>query len=427
MGLYYNSTRYVVVTKRTLRSSNIVAPIQIAMYRFSTTHRLLQFSADSPFIFMHVLTGAMSYIRGPRPRGQACIDHGFSSEILHRRVLSPEGGNLNARRTSSLCPPAEEDNIGLCTLSSANLRAQINFKPQPTSILDAQASRRRGWKVQGQIAGEWRDRLGRRRRACPTENPSTTVNAPAASEYATSVAAADMSIVSSIPEPSCAGTVISFEGLVDELRERLPHASPLGGLVATQQRSIAQHTCSGEEATISRMIATIDQLQEETTRARRIDGGGGDKNNNTVSQGTPPLMSGGAATGICTSGSTEPQGAGAAAGAMPGCLRLRYPMIGAMRVPANPQPLMRSVPAGGNTGNLRLNWAAAARAQPSLLLTPGATFLTDGNTHKLVGTDAVDTSDASPSAAMVAAAKAHERALPLLQVCAIKVVEPTGV
>ncbi|CAM9595747.1 unnamed protein product, partial [Pylaiella littoralis] len=39
--------------------------------------------------------------RGPRPRGQACIDHGFSSEILHRRVLSPEGGNLNARRTSS--------------------------------------------------------------------------------------------------------------------------------------------------------------------------------------------------------------------------------------------------------------------------------------------------------------------------------------
>lgn len=234
-----------------------------------------------------------------------------------------------------------------------------------------------------------------------------------------------MSIVSSIPETSCAGTEVSFEGLVDELRERLPHASPLKERVATQQKNSAQHTCSGVEAMVSGKTTTIDQLQEETTRARGIGVGGGGNVRHTVGggggHGTHPPISGGTTTGIFTS-STEPQRGGAAAGAMPGCLRLRYPVVGTMKAPTNPQPLLR-----GGTSNLRHNTAIGAGAQPSLFLPPGGTFFPDGSNYKLVATDAMETSDASPSAAMVAAAKAHERALPLLQVCAVKVVEPTGI
>lgn len=342
-------------------------------------------------------------------------------------MLSPEDGNPNAHNTSNLCSPAEHDTIDLRALSSTNLRAHITTKNRSTSISDPRASRKRGWKVQGQIAGEWRDRLGRRRRARPTENANTNAITPAASGYA-SAAVADMSIVSSIPESSCAGTEVSFEGLVDELRERLPHASLLEELVATQQQKNAQHMCSGVEAMLSGTIATTDQLQEETTRARRISGVGGGNCSNIRQtaeggggQGIPPPIAGGVVTGVCTNGSTEPQRRGDAAGAMPGCLRLRYPMIGTMRPPTNPQPLRRSVPASGSTSNLRLNSAVGAGAQALLFLHPGGTY-PDGSTYRSVGTDAMKTSAASPSAAMVAAAKAHERALPLLQVCAVKVV-----
>lgn len=368
------------------------------------------------------------------------MDHDFASEILHRRVLSPESGNPNANSTNSLCSPAEESTNGLRTLSSANLRAHINARsPSNSSNIEVRASRKRGWKVQGQIAGEWRDRLGRRRRARPMENANTNAIAPAASGYA-AAAAADMSMVSSIPESSCGGTEVSFEGLVDELRERLPHASLLAELVATQQKKNAHHMCPGVEAMVTGTIATIDQQQEEMARTRRDDGGdgGGGGGSGNIrhtagggAQGAPPPISGGTATRICTisgSSSTEPQRGGAAPEVMPGCLRLRYPMIGTMRAPTNPQPLMRSVPAGGSTSNLRLNSAVGTGPQPSLLLPPGGTFFSDGSTYRLVTTGAMETSDdVSPSAAMVAAGRAHERALPLLQVCAVKVVGPTGV
>lgn len=358
------------------------------------------------------------------------MDQDFSSEILHRRMLSPEDGNLNTHNTNNLCSPAGEDTIGLRTLLSANLRAHNSTRTQSTSISDLRAPRKRGWKVQGQIAGEWRDRLGRRRRARPTENANTNAITPVASGYG-AAAAADASIVSSIPESSCAGTEVSFEGLVDELRERLPHASLLEELVATQQQRNAQYMSSGVEAMLSGTIATIDQLQEEMTRARRIggDGGGNTGNIKQTAEGgggqviSPPIAEG-VVTGVCTNDSTEPQWGEDAAGAMPGCLRLRYPMIGTMRAPTNPQPLMRSVPASGSTSNLRLT--SAAGSQPSPFLHAGGTY-PNGSTYRLVGTDAMEAGDASPSAAMVAAAKAHERALPLLQVCAVKVVEPTGI
>lgn len=67
--------------------------------------------------------------------------------------------------------------------------------------------------------------------------------------------------------------------------------------------------------------------------------------------------------------------------------------------------------------------------QPRLLQPQGLSFY-DGSiarTGRLgpgLGVAATMEEDISPSAAMVAAARAQERALPLLQVCAMKVVEP---
>lgn len=102
----------------------------------------------------------------------------------------------------------------------------------------------------------------------------------------------------------------------------------------------------------------------------------------------------------------------------PGCLRLRHPMTGPMSAHTNSHPLMRQ-------HNQRLNDAVGGGPQPSLVLPPGGNLFSHGSAYRLVATEAVDSEDASPSAAMVAAAKAQERALPLLQVCAVKVEEPT--
>lgn len=358
------------------------------------------------------------------------MDHDFDSEVLHHRVLSAEGGIATADSINSACLPVEESNNSLCTVPNARARAESN------SEIGAQTCRKRGWKVNGQLAGEWRDRLGRHRRARPTE--SEHKNDPA---VATS--AADVSMVSSFPgSSSCAGTDVSFEGLVDELRERLPQASLLAEFVATQQQRGCT-MCPEAEAVMTRTTTTTGRPHEQASRKR----GGGERFDGSVGS-VRRIAAGGGGTwaptpvpdtvattgiGLSTSDIELQRERATAAGLMPpGCLRLRHPMIGTMRPSPSSQLLARSVPTGisSSRGNHpRLHGVVGERPQPSLVLPPGGMLFPDGSAYRLVTTGSsagTIESSTSPSAAMVAAAKAHERALPLLQVCAVKVIEPTG-
>lgn len=311
----------------------------------------------------------------------------------------------------------------------------VRARAESNSEIGAKTCRKRGWTVNGQLAGEWRDRLGRHRRARPTE--SENKNAPA---VATSTA--DMSMVSSFPSSSsCAGTEVSFEGLVDELRERLPQASLLAEFVATQQQR-GYTMCPEAEVVMTRTTTTTGRPHALASRKR----GGGDRGGGKVGNVRRTAAGGGgtwaptpvpdtiaqAGTGLSTSDIELLRERAAAARLMPpGCLRLRHPMIGTMRASPGPQLLAGSLPSGSSSrGNHpRLHGVVGERPQPSLVLPRGGMLFPDGSAYRLVTTGSsagAMESNTSPSAAMVAAAKAHERALPLLQVCAVKVVEPTG-
>ncbi|CAM9570294.1 unnamed protein product [Ectocarpus sp. 13 AM-2016] len=311
----------------------------------------------------------------------------------------------------------------------------VRARVESTSEIGAQTCRKRGWKVNGQLAGEWRDRTGRHRRARPTESENKNSRA-----FATS--AADISTVSSFPGlSSCAGTDVSFEGLVDELRERLPQASLLAEFVATERQNGCT-VCPEAEAVMPRTTATSGRLHAQASR-KRVGGERGEGNVGNFSQlaaggGEPwapasvPDKVAAARIGLSTSDIELQRERAVAAGVMPpGCLRLRHPMIGTMRGSPNPQLLVRSVPTGSNSSgnNSRLRGVVGERPRPSLVLPPRGKLFPDGSAYRLVTTGSsagATESNTSPSAAMVAAAKAHERALPLLQVCAVKVIEPTG-
>eukprot|EP00752_Nemacystus_decipiens_P016893 g15122.t1 len=326
--------------------------------------------------------------RGPRRRGPGGMEHDLASEIIHHRVLPLAGGGTDASDTNSLCSHTEDSRRShCCALSSSIPRARVNTKLPPSNNSEAAASQKRGWRVQGQIAGEWRDRLGRHRRARPTENANT--NAIAASG---SGPAADLSRISSLPNSSsCAGSEVSFEGLVDELRERLPRSSLLAKFVGSQRQN-GTVVCPGVEAMVTGAVScSLDHHQEEDPLRKRRQ--------------------------IGESSRSEHERGEEAKGAMPpGCLRLRHPLVGPMRANANSQPLLRQ-------NGQRLSSAAGVGPQPSLVMPPGGMLFSDGSAYRLVAMEAVDSENASPSAAMVAAAKAQERALPLLQVCAVKVSE----
>lgn len=331
------------------------------------------------------------------------MDHEFASEILHHRVLPSGTGGTCTHNGNSLCSPAEENKSGLCTLSSSDLRARFNTTASSNNNIEAGVSHKRGWKVQGQIAGEWRDRLGRHRRARPSENANTNV--------------IDVSRISSIASSSCAGSEVSFEGLVDELRERLPRASLLEGLVAAQRHS-GCHVYPGVEAVLPGTITgSLDEQHEDPLR-RNKQGGASGRVCGNPRRPAPPVTAGTAGRRNWSSSSPEQHREVEAKGLMPpGCLKLRHPMTGPMRAHANSQPLL------SRQNSQRPDSAAGTGPQPSLVLPPGGVFFSDGSAFRLVATEAADSENASPSAAMVAAAKAQERALPLLQVCAIKVAE----
>lgn len=358
--------------------------------------------------------------RVAQPRETSCTEKDLSGEILRHRVLSAETEPRRTSRTNSFCLLAGESCNGICTLSSSNVRAHGHA--------DARASRKRGWKIKGQLAGEWQDRFGRRRRARPTEiGNDGEIIVPAAAGPA---GAAEISMVSSIPgSSSCAGTKVSFEGLVDELRERLPRASLLAKYVAEQQDD--NHPGYPlADAVVSGTTTTIDRHEE----GMALDHGKGEEGGG-CSFGKSGRSVAGANEVTRLRGNSRIEerrgGRGGAAGLMPpGCLRLRHPVLGTIRALTTSPPLTSMVPTGNNTNiNPRLSSSAGIGQNRSVRQATESRLFPDESSYRLPTTGAPTgavRNNTSPSAEMVAAAKAYERALPMLQVCAVRIAEPAG-
>lgn len=281
----------------------------------------------------------------------------------------------------------------------------------PTACYDntERNPRKRGWRAQGLLAGEWRDRFGRHRRACPSDRPQHVESASVVAE---------LSMASNPCSSSCEGTEVSFEGLIEELRKRLPHSSSSLLEMVAAQHSITESAFDGASSiAIGTGNPELKKMREESDADVHIEPAGGGRgghdasnsNNNNWNFGdervgehcSSPLRR--CTTRGCKT--TQQQ-----RGLPRGCLQLR-PMVEPFR--ASPS---RQAPSTGDFGG-RLRQAAGSN--PSSLLL-GA-FLHGGSSSSKYDIAPAATAmkeNVSPSAAMVAAAKAQERALPLLQVCA---------
>lgn len=330
--------------------------------------------------------------RGPPPRGHAYAwltnsDESITRETVHHRILPVNSG------TGTEFLQQEKTESGLST--SSQLRAGINARIKASALtqndLVLQRSCKRGWRAQGYLAGQWRDHLGRQRRAWPSKR----ITAASASVGGTSVESVPRSL-------SCAGTEVSFEGLVEELRERVLGASHLVDPITMKH---VGSTCSLAEALAlgyserGKGRKTLGEIrpgeypQRNTANAGSL--GGGDKEK------------GGSLGMRCcrTEQLVLPSG----------CLWARQEN-GGFRA-AHPQPTSSGL--GGKS-------RSALGPQSSLLQLEGGAFPGQNFYGLTTTTISGGFDNSSPSAAMVAAAKAHERALPLLQVCAVKVMEPAG-
>lgn len=380
---------------------------------------------------------------------------GVSLSLFHRRIIpwgqdyacSTDANNHSSSACGAvsqhrLLPTGQEQNAyfpqetseasfsnSLNALGSCTNNAQRSMMPPSTAYDDAnnaRASRKRSWRAQGLLAGEWRDRFGRHRRA-----GHSVYHSDKQRHGGSSPLAADLSMAS-VPcsSTSCAGTEVSFEGLIEELRKRLPNSSSsLLEMVAAQHNADA----SVFETTPSLMATgTAKNLDREirggggagdTLDMGAAGGGGGHRdtsNNNTWSNSGDenirrasfsPLRRRGTTRGNSIINNPQQR-------RLPrGCLQLR-PMVEPFRASPSRQVL------SGVSGRLR-QAAVGSNASPWL---ESCSRGEGGNSKydEAVTMYTASEENVSPSAAMVAAAKAQERALPLLQVCAVKLAEPAG-
>lgn len=361
------------------------------------------------------------------PRTQQGYEYACSTEAnrgtaacevsQHRFLPGQEQKNTLLPETSeaSLCKPS---NLRTCT---DNGQASI---PPPSTAYYGNAernSRKRGWRAQGLLAGEWRDRFGRHRRACHSDKPQHAA--------VSSSVVADLSMASIPCSSSCAGTEVSFEGLIEELRKRLPNSSSSLLEMVAAQHSIAESAL--EEANsmaegagnpdfkIARGESDADVDIEPAGGGRHCHDASDNNNNATwnlgdeiIGQNCPSPLRRGLTRGCSTI--TQQQ-----RGLPRGCLQLR-PMVEPFRASPSRQALSAGFGSrlrqavGSNPSSLQLGSFPHGGSNSSKYDIPAA------------AATAIREENVSPSAAMVAAAKAQERALPLLQVCAVKLVEPAG-
>lgn len=325
-----------------------------------------------------------------------------SGVLCHHRLPLANAGNNHIPGDSGLF-----DSKGAPLVSASS---SVNGKNAAGQGLSGQVGKRRVWKAHHALAGEWRDRLGRLRRAHNTE--SCTAAAPPAA------AATSASVGTFGGCSSCEGTEISFEGLINELRERLPRASRLMTLVAREKTACDSVSTTDPVVDGARMNEAERQGKAERTDTtkNRSRGKVGERDTSRV-----PTMPGSAESRQAgmDEGDTpqrdrtardafSPQGESLP----PGCLPLRRSPE-ATRIPARQVAL--------SIGYGRDRYTPAAALSPPAMRHRGNPFLSPG-VHT-PGAVAAPTAleNCSPSAAMVAAAKAQERSLPLLQVCAVSV------
>lgn len=222
------------------------------------------------------------------------------------------------------------------------------------------------WKAQGLLAGEWRDKKGRLRRASPSDVHSS----PACT--------------SSVRTSSYAPSEVSFDGLVQELRDRLPPPFPKTKLETTTYKA---------------------RLCDEEAKARCSRDVIGEKEKSPGASGAGCSVS-----CSCEQHIKPEKREGKTLSPFPvGCLQLSA-QIGRGTIPTRIR-----LTAHRTKGAMPWDDAAARVREDD----PCAHNSTRGE----MAATAIRSS-CSPSAAMVAASKAQERALPLLQVYAEQVPAP---
>ncbi|CAM9747512.1 unnamed protein product, partial [Scytosiphon promiscuus] len=122
---------------------------------------------DRAQMLRHALKAQLGHSRSSPPCVKSRTSRDCGGDVLHHRVLSTENEVARARSRNNLDSLPEERHNGMCALAGAKVRAHGCSRASTT--MDARVSCKRGWKIKGQLAGEWRDCLGRRRRAGPTD------------------------------------------------------------------------------------------------------------------------------------------------------------------------------------------------------------------------------------------------------------------
>lgn len=360
------------------------------------------------------------------PRTQQDYEYAFSTdanrgtsacEVSRHRFLPGQEQQKNV-----FLPGTSEAN--LCNPS--NLRTCINndqasIPPSTAYYGNAEPnSRKRGWRAQGLLAGEWRDRFGRHRRSCHSDRPQHAA-------AVTSSVVADLSMASISCSSSCAGTEVSFEGLIEELRKRLPHSSSSLLEMVAAQHSVAESAleeansmeieAGNPERNRARGEPDRDVDIEAAGEGRRYHDASNYNNNNNTWNFEDERVGEKSSSSIrrdttrgCTTRTQQQR-------ELPrGCVQLR-PMV---------EPFRASLPRQALPAGFGSRLRQAVGSNPSSLQM-GSFSHGGSSVYNITATaTAVREENVSPSAVMVATAKAQERALPLLQVCAVKLVEPAG-
>lgn len=253
----------------------------------------------------------------------------------------------------------------------------------------------RGWKAQGMLTGKGRDHLGQQRWTLPSEAPA----GKAAREGSPNQS--DACSVPSMEVPT------RFERLVEELRERLPRYPPplLDAVVAQSTSSLK----SIDDGNSPKQGQVTDSVSDVTATGRKPG---------AVALETGPM----AGLTNHTNGQgrrEEARNSDSAPSSYTGLrdkgVRNFLPKYGQNEIS---QLLLRSRD-GADSCRQRGH-------RPSTMSLPKHQKKNAVAPYRNCGgsSSAMIIAPESPSAAMVAAAKAQERALPLLQVCAVTIADP---
>lgn len=254
----------------------------------------------------------------------------------------------------------------------------------------------RGWKAQGMLTGKRRDHLGRQRRTLPSKAPTRKIVCEGSPNQW------DICSVPSVEEPT------SFERLVEERLPRYP--LPLMDAVVAQSTSSLKSTTANaiNDDNSPEQGQAMDSVWDVTMTGRKSGavaletGPAAGLTNRANGQGRREEVRNGDSAPPSYTGL---RGKG---------VRNSPPKYGEKE---NSQLLLR--PRDGGDSCRQTGYRSLTMSLPKQKNPPAVAPYRDcggSNSAMIIAPE-------SPSAAMVAAAKAQERALPLLQVCAVAIAD----